>query len=80
MSKTDGGYAFPFNVPEGNGCGPQTYEGMTLRDWFAGKALQGMMAGNWEALKTASIELHVVTAYRYADAMLAARTKERPGK
>lgn len=42
--------------------------GMTLRDWFAGQALAGMIAcdsGSWAQLAT--------RAYQSADAMLAAR-------
>ena len=35
----DGGPAFPNN--DQNGC---AFSGMTLRDWFAGQALQGMLA------------------------------------
>ena len=37
----DGGSAFPAMLPGGNYCTP----GMTLRDWFAGQALQGLRAG-----------------------------------
>lgn len=62
MSKKDGGFAF--TVPEF----PDS-EGMTIRDWFAGHALTGVIAagGNlaWDA--TARI------AYGMADAMLAER-------
>ena len=41
MSKpNDGGPAFPRSASQHSG--PQ--EGMSLRDWFAGKALEGIMA------------------------------------
>jgi len=45
---------------------------MTLRDWFAGAAMRGMLSvedagGDEHARRVAS------DAYRYADAMLAAR-------
>jgi hypothetical protein len=37
----DGGPAFPCN--DHNGC---AFAGMTLRDWFAGMAMQGMLIGS----------------------------------
>lgn len=48
--------------------------GMSLRDWFAGMALQGILAG-WNqniggALECGSASRH---AYEYADAMMKAR-------
>jgi hypothetical protein len=49
--------------------------GMSLRDWFAGQALAGMLA-NVERNKMFKMDL-VFNAYGYADAMLAAR-KEKP--
>lgn len=67
----DGGPAFP--VPdEGQGWGAA---GMTLRDWFAGQALAGMLADpNVPGKPRQTSE----AAYELADAMLAARAKE-PG-
>ncbi len=44
-------------------------EGMTLRDWFAGLALQGLLTHDDEGL----IPEAARDAYRYADAMLKAR-------
>lgn len=45
-----------------------TYNGMSLRDWFAGMALQGRLA--------AGQRVHVESdAYEDADAMLKARNK-----
>jgi len=68
----DGGPAFPFGqISEITGQPINGYfaPGMTLRDWFAGQALAGMLANphTWteEDLEGA--------AYRYADAMLRAR-------
>lgn len=40
----DGGPAFPNN--DAHGC---AYTGMTLRDWFAGQALPGLLAQRQEA-------------------------------
>jgi len=56
----DGGPAFP--IPD------EGWPGMTLRDWFAGQALAGMLANpdSWP-------EDRGVAAYCYADAMLKAR-------
>lgn len=58
-------------------------DGMTLRDYFAGQALQGMLA-NPEFVKasvrqkSSSEETqwwHAITAYQFADAMLKERCK-----
>lgn len=71
----DGGPAFPQNDLSGYGMGPaeKNNGGMSLRDWFAGQALAGMLAdpnirggdGLWP--------LVAGDAYKAADAMLAAR-------
>lgn len=72
----DGGPAFPRSaVPHFNG--PQ--EGMTLRDWFAGMALQGEIASPTSGIFEAdSITFQEVAwdCYRFADAMLAARERK----
>ena len=64
--RNDGGQAFPSNV-RGHGHAP----GMTLRDWFAGQALAGMMAS--EAWPRGRPEDVAGIAYVQADAMLEAR-------
>lgn len=68
MGVEDGGPAFPVGSST-------TGQGMSLRDYFAGRALQGLMAGrgtNPEGF--ADIKAYVAAvAYRYADAMLEAR-------
>ena len=76
MSTNDGGPAFP----RIDGIEPMDYDsdaksvvstsGMSLRDWFAGQALAGMLANadNWFEAEDA-----VCHAYKHADAMLAAR-------
>lgn len=69
----DGGPAFPFGQTDSmngqlvNGWGS---EGMTLRDYFAAKAMQGAMA-NPEVKETARARSE--WAYEIADAMLKAR-------
>ena len=45
--------------------------GMTLRDWFAGKALAGMLAAGPNA--TSGSEIYAIASYALADAMLKAR-------
>lgn len=64
-----GGYVFPSEqgfTPDGTNN--QTYDpGMSLRDWFAGMALQGMLAS--ETGKTRPDE-YATLAYMMSDAML----------
>lgn len=50
------------------------HDGMTLRDWFAGQALAGLMAEKDNV--SAPINILTGTAYEYADAMLAERAKK----
>lgn len=61
--------AFP--VQDYSGC---QYPGLTLRDYFAAKAMQGMIASG----ESASEEKQAGWAYRYADAMLKARGMPLP--
>lgn len=70
--------AFPVN--SANLGGPGAYEpdpGMTLRDWFAGQALVGLMSHpNAENSPLFGEATHfAVDAYMAADAMLTERTK-----
>ena len=66
--KDTGGPAFPHYGGAG-WMGP----GMTLRDYFAAKAMQGMFAGRNGSVLTASD--WATQAYIIADAMLAERNK-----
>lgn len=52
-------------------CSSQT--GMTLRDYFAAKALQGLLAGRPDA--DCEVEGYCHDAYQHADAMLVERIK-----
>jgi len=64
MSMTnDGGPAFPRH-------GYNSNDGMTLRDWFAGQALAGLVS---YVVKGATFENVAEDAYKAADAMLRAR-------
>ncbi len=67
----DGGPAFPGQVDHGP-AGIESFVGMTLRDYFAAKAMQGLLASEVEAL----INEFAEKAYAMADAMLEARGNE----
>jgi len=73
MSKiNDGGPVYPIPstvTPEGY-VQPGWY-GMTLRDWFAGQALAGMLAKY--GIEDSSVETMTEDCYLHADAMLQAR-------
>ncbi len=64
MSARTGGYAFPI--------GPDTSSGMTLRDYFAAAAMQGLIA-EMEEYHPQAYEAWAKRAYRLADAMIAER-------
>jgi hypothetical protein len=65
-----GGPAFPVSIP---GCGDNGWQGMSLRDWFAGLAMQGMVASPASQYVQWSDQTVAGYAYNLADAMLAAR-------
>lgn len=65
-----GGFAFPtseIRAPNGMVISPGS-DGMSLRDWFAGQALAGLLANKYDVPDSAAFQ-----AYRFADALLAAR-------
>lgn len=77
-AKTNGGPAFPGSRTKLHGFSmiSDHQNGMSLRDYFAGQALVGMMA-NYTTAKFGCTEQQVaIGAYAYADAMLAAKTAE----
>lgn len=74
----DGGPAFPTQPI--NTAKPEKYSGMSLRDWFAGQALLGMLAHStrYRPREGASSNWHDAIAEeagQLADAMLAERAK-----
>jgi hypothetical protein len=73
-----GGAAFPVLKHYANGHIEQVAKGMSLRDYFAAAAVQGLLASNWCAqMRELAPELGVKQtandAYDIADAMLKAR-------
>lgn len=71
MDKIDGGAAFPRVVPLSI---DRAYEsGMSLRDYFAGQAILGILhyEGKWED----TIKIRAQLAYQLADAMLKEKEK-----
>jgi len=73
----DGGPAFPkpLDPYPSDGVG---YEGMSLRDWFAGQALAGWLASYGDTPKHPATvdgkgDAVAANSYALADAMLAAR-------
>ena len=73
MTPTDGGPAFPYaeRLPSGNIDTLQQYSGLSIRDWFAGMALQGIRASTTG--ERYPKEMTAKLAYADADAMLQQR-------
>lgn len=81
--KEDGGPAFPCDVhkagPYGQKIGKHV-PGMSLRDWFAGQALDGILAA-WYQTKDKNVMaddkmgMFAYWAYGMADAMIAEKDK-----
>ena len=73
MIKDTGGPAFPHTVEyKGADCGGVVpHGGMTVRDYFAARAMQGLLAGK---LTSTDLRLIANDSYAMADAMLKART------
>lgn len=73
MSNTnDGGQAFPQPFYDDKGHCIDGFDGMTLRDYFAAKAMQGLLA---DSRLRAKWHEFASDAYEMADAMLEARVK-----
>ena len=65
--------AFPFIEPTRDDAVKAYYPGMTLRDYFAAKAMQGLLSGTMGPDLVWSQDEAAETAYNVADAMLEAR-------
>lgn len=88
MSIETGGPAFPTESEAQTGCSTWRYEGMTLRDYFAAKAMQGLTSSAFNYMKGKGCATDAAmqmmqdiggVSYRMADAMLAARDMGREG-
>lgn len=77
MSKDNGGPAFPelyISSPEPGDYRTMAEGGMSLRDYFAAKALQGLCV-NFPTVSDSEINIKALAqwSYQYADAMIEAR-------
>lgn len=69
--KNTGGSAFPISINLEQRV--EWHEGMSLRDWFAGNAMQSLLI----AAKTSrDVDLIANAAYAMADSMIAERIKQ----
>jgi hypothetical protein len=84
MKTNDGGPAYPcdwkdFQPLTGEQVVREQFPGMSLRDWFAGMALQGMLSANPAMMPEVSDKnvdaVLAREAYASADAMIAERNK-----
>jgi hypothetical protein len=76
--KNDGGPAFPVTVSDGGPSGFQSrdFTGITVRDYFAAKVLQGMLSSDSTIDRTkVKKSAWAKVAYEFADAMCAERAK-----
>ena len=78
-TKHTGGHAFPTQTWENDGDRVLQYQepGMSLRDWFAGLAMQGLLAAQIHGFNDRPANGPFASmAYEMADAMLKAREDE----
>lgn len=76
MKVDDGGPAFPRTQELWEGS--KVVEGMSLRAWFAGMALQGLLSGNNPSLNAFDpMDTVVEVALEYADAMVSALKEKK---
>lgn len=68
----DGGPAYPNLKAHDSGPRDARNGGMSLRDWFAGQALVGILSGPMNLTRT-NKERVIADTFLIADAMLAAR-------
>lgn len=69
----NGGPAFPRAAHEGETTKSGLQNGMSLRDYFAAKAMAGMIGGDPEWAQAMNYEQLALRSYDIADAMLSAR-------
>ena len=70
--KDDGTPAFPRTYSEADYSAQiGGHNGMTLRQWYAGMALQGMLSSNVRLGLEDIKKIYAETAFRLADAMIA---------
>jgi hypothetical protein len=72
MSNNTGGPAFPVEYYDAQLDKRRVMQGMTLRDYFAAKAMQGFMASPLLKVELGEYAT-ALNAYKVADAMLKAR-------
>lgn len=70
LAKSDGDPAFPAMA-----FTEKQYRGMSIRDYFAAAAMQGIIACFKDHEGADTVETRVEKAYEYADAMLEERNK-----
>lgn len=75
MSSSDDQSAFPSGWPEAS---IEPTRGMNLRDWFAGHALQGLLAGQHRDNGYWNLNDLPAEAYRIASAMIEVKPKPNP--
>ena len=73
---SNGGPAYPVKYQDGAGRYEQA-DGISIRDYFAAAAMQAILS---TCTKEASASLVTDGAYRFADAMLAAREAKEEGR
>ena len=78
-TKNTGGPAFPIPLNPGQSYqGQSPCDGMLLRDWFAGLAMQGLLAAQIHGFNDRPANGPFASmAYEMADAMLIAREKQK---
>lgn len=80
MSTTDGGPAYPYVVvtkvdgETGSPVRQEVQTGMSIRDYFAGQIMAGLCAC---PTVSGSRDLLALEAFKYADALLAERERQR---
>ena len=73
MITTNGGPAFPVAFPDSDRDNHYVAYGMTLRDYLAAKAMQGLLSQSGGSAFGSDVDVGARWAYQMADAMLKAR-------